>query len=93
MTYATLCTAQKTYGVKVPYGQGSYTVHYTDEAEALEVIEGLNRAYTAGWNRAYTAGWRDALRSVEKGRHGIQNLGHTVSGPNDPLLRAEAART
>lgn len=59
MTYATLCTAQKTYGVKVPYGQGSYTVHYDSETEALEVIEGLNRAYIAGWNAA--------LRSVEKG--------------------------
>ena len=59
MTYATLCTAQKTYGVKVPYGQGSYTVHYTDMTEALEVIEGLNRAYVAG----FEAG----VRSVEKG--------------------------
>lgn len=59
MTYATLCTAQKTYGVRVPYGAGSYTVHYDNEAEALEVIEGLNRAYAAG----FEAG----VRSVEKG--------------------------
>ena len=50
MTYATLCTAQKTYGVKVPYGQGTYTVHYDSETEALEVIEALNRAYRAGFD-------------------------------------------
>lgn len=59
MTYATLCTAQKTYGVKVPYGQGASTVHYDNEQEALEVIEALNRAYVAGWNAA--------LRSVANG--------------------------
>ncbi len=73
MTYATLCTAQNTYGVKVPYGQGSYTVHYTDEAEALEVIEGLNRAYNAGWN--------DALHAVEKDRKsGNKNCWNSLQG-------------
>ena len=35
MTYATLDTSQKTYGVRVPYGHGSYTVHYDNEHEAL----------------------------------------------------------
>lgn len=75
MTYATLCTAQKTYGVRVPYGAGSYTVHYDNEAEALEVIEGLNRAYAAG----FEAG----VRSVEKGYYALQNTRNPVSGPND----------
>ena len=50
MTYATLCTAQETYGVKVPYGHGTYTVHYGNEQEACEVIEALNRAYKAGFD-------------------------------------------
>lgn len=84
MTYATLCTAQKSYGVKVPYGHGSYTVHYSDASEALEVIEGLNRAYIAGWNAA--------LRSVEKEYHGLQNCRNSVSDSNDTLLRTEAIR-
>ena len=79
MTYATLCTAQKTYGVKVPYGHGTYTVHYDSETEALEVIEGLNRAYVAGWNAA--------LRSVEREYHGLQNSRNPVSGADDALLR------
>ena len=75
MTYATLCTAQKTYGVKVPYGQGSYTVHYSNETEALEVIEGLNRAYDAG----FEAG----VRSATKEYHGLQNCRNPVYREND----------
>lgn len=73
MTYATLCTAQKTYGVKVPYGQGSYTVHYTNEAEALEVIESLNRAYAAG----FEAGVRSLQKEL---KHGLQNTRNSLQG-------------
>jgi len=72
MTYAKLCTAQKTYGVRVPYGHGSYTVHYSEESEALEVIESLNRAYTAG----FEAG----VRSLQKrSKHGLSNCRNPVS--------------
>lgn len=73
MTYATLNRAQGSWGVKVPYGQGSYTVHYDNEAEALEVIEGLNRAYKAGFEAGE--------RSVTKGRsHALSNTRNSVSG-------------
>lgn len=73
MTYATLCTAQKTYGVKVPYGHGSYTVHYDNEQEALEVIESLNRAYNAG----FEAGARSLQKEF---KHGLQNTRNSLQG-------------
>jgi len=73
MTYATLCTAQKTYGVKVPYGHGSYTVHYDNEQEALEVIESLNRAYNAG----FEAGARSLQKEL---KHGLQNTRNSLQG-------------
>lgn len=73
MTYATLDRSQNTWGVRVPYGHGSYTVHYSDEEEALEVMESLNRAYVAGWNAA--------LRSVEKDRkNGSKNCWNSLQG-------------
>lgn len=73
MTYAILTTEQSTWGVKVPYGHGSCTVHYLSEAEALEVIEGLNRAYKAGFEAGE--------RSVTKGRsHALSNTRNSVSG-------------
>lgn len=75
MTYATLCTAQNTWGVKVPYGHGSYTVHYSNETEALEVIEGLNRAYSAG----FEAG----VRSATKEYYALQNTRNPVYREND----------
>ena len=68
MTYATLCTAQETYGVKVPYGHGTYTVHYDSETEALEVIEGLNRAYKAG----FEAGVRSLQKESTEWKQGLQ---------------------
>ena len=51
----------------MPYGHGSYTVHYDRESEALEVIESLNQAYVAGWNAALhaaekrTVKWKQGL--------------------------------
>lgn len=73
MTYATLDRSQNTWGVRVPYGQGSYTVHYSDEEEALEVMESLNRAYVAGWNAA--------LRAAEKDRkNGNSNCWNSLQG-------------
>lgn len=65
MTYATLDTSQKTYGVRVPYGHGSYTVHYRDEHEALEVIESLNRAYKAGWDACAKAATKGVVWTLE----------------------------
>lgn len=73
MTYATLDRSQNTWGVRVPYGQGSYTVHYSDEEEALEVMESLNRAYNAGFEAA--------VRSLQKEfKNGLSNSRNTLQG-------------
>lgn len=69
--YATLDTGQRTWGVKVPFGQGSYTVHYDNEPEALEVMDSLNKAYAAGWNAALQAAERDR-------KNGLQNCRNPV---------------
>lgn len=56
--YATLSIDQHTYGVQVPVDNGSCTTHYTEESEALEVIDSLNKAYDAG----FKVGWDNCYR-------------------------------
>lgn len=73
MDYATLTKAQGTWGVKVPYGHGSYTVHYDRESEALEVIESLNRAYVAGWNAALHAAEKDRKNGSKDCRNSVSS--------------------
>lgn len=71
MEYATITRAQHTWGVRVPLGQGSYTVHYKQEVEALEQVRELNAAFKAGWEAC--------LKTVAKEvRDGLQNSGYPV---------------